>query len=72
MASIAHLIFSGLLAATVANSQQYEGSSRNEDAFNYVQPRNTTILGQYGHSPAVLPSRTFLIRLKSYMTVTDP
>lgn len=59
MANIAHLIVSGLLVATVAHGQQYEGSSRSEDAFSYVQPRNTTILGQYGHSPAVLPSRTF-------------
>ncbi|KAL5356253.1 putative beta-glucosidase G [Aspergillus floccosus] len=56
MANIAHLIVSGLLAATVAHGQQYEGSSRSEDAFSYIQPRNTTILGQYGHSPAVLPS----------------
>ncbi|KAG2417110.1 beta-glucosidase [Aspergillus terreus] len=56
MANIARLIVSGLLAATVAHGQQYEGSSRSEDAFSYVQPRNTTILGQYGHSPAVLPS----------------
>ncbi|OGM49505.1 beta-glucosidase G [Aspergillus bombycis] len=56
MASIAHLIVSGLLAATAVNGQDYGGSGRGEDAFSYVQPLNTTILGQYGHSPAVLPS----------------
>jgi beta-glucosidase len=28
-----------------------------ETPFSYVQPLNTTILGQYGHSPAVYPSR---------------
>ncbi|KAE8380469.1 putative beta-glucosidase G [Aspergillus bertholletiae] len=56
MASIAHLLVSGLLAATAVNGQDYGGSGRDDDAFNYVQPRNTTILGQYGHSPAVLPS----------------
>ncbi|KAE8334500.1 putative beta-glucosidase G [Aspergillus arachidicola] len=56
MASIAHLVVSGLLAATAVNAQDYGGSGRSDDAFSYVQPRNTTILGQYGHSPAVLPS----------------
>ncbi|QMW39247.1 beta-glucosidase G [Aspergillus flavus] len=56
MASIAHLVVSGLLAATAVNGQNYGGSGRSDDAFSYVQPRNTTILGQYGHSPAVLPS----------------
>ncbi|KAE8333038.1 putative beta-glucosidase G [Aspergillus sergii] len=56
MASIAHLVLSGLLAATAVNGQDYGGSGRSGDAFSYVQPRNTTILGQYGHSPAVLPS----------------
>lgn len=57
MASIAHLVVSGLLAATAVNGQNYGGSGRSDDAFSYVQPRNTTILGQYGYSPAVLPSR---------------
>jgi beta-glucosidase len=28
-----------------------------EVPFSYVQPLNTTILGQYGHSPSVYPSR---------------
>ncbi|MAD83848.1 MAG: hypothetical protein CL912_12875 [Deltaproteobacteria bacterium] len=28
-------------------------------ALAVVQPLNTTILGQYGHSPAVYPSRMF-------------
>ncbi|KAJ5408302.1 Glycoside hydrolase family 3 [Penicillium cosmopolitanum] len=56
MARVAHFVVSGLLAATLANGQSFDGTIRSEDAFSYVQPRNTTILGPYGHSPAVLPS----------------
>ncbi|KAJ6185947.1 hypothetical protein N7519_007248 [Penicillium mononematosum] len=56
MARVAQFVVSGLLAATVANGQSFDGTSRSEDAFSYVQPENTTILGPYGHSPAVLPS----------------
>lgn len=59
MAPVLSLFVSGLLAASVANSQSYDSSSRDEDAFSYVQPLNTTILGPYGHSPAVLPSSEF-------------
>lgn len=58
--AITQLVLSGLLAATVVNGQSYDGTSRSEDAFSYVQPKNTTILGPYGHSPAVLPSRRLL------------
>ncbi|KAL4876520.1 putative beta-glucosidase G [Aspergillus karnatakaensis] len=50
------LILSTLLAATAVRGQNFDGGPRDEDAFNYVQPKNTTILGPYGHSPAVLPS----------------
>lgn len=57
MPRIAEFVVSGLLAATLANGQDFAGSGRAEDAFSYVQPKNTTILGPYGHSPAVLPSR---------------
>ncbi|KAL2786985.1 putative beta-glucosidase G [Aspergillus keveii] len=54
-----HLLALGLLA-TAVTGQDFGGGSRDEDAFSYVQPENTTILGPYGHSPAVLPSpRTF-------------
>ncbi|CAG7917988.1 unnamed protein product [Penicillium olsonii] len=56
MARVAQFVVSGLLAATLANGQDFAGSGRSEDAFSYVQPKNTTILGPYGHSPAVLPS----------------
>lgn len=59
MSRIAQLVVSGLVAATLANGQAFGGGARNEDAFTHVQPENTTILGPYGHSPAVLPSRTF-------------
>ncbi|KAJ5882328.1 Glycoside hydrolase family 3 [Penicillium soppii] len=56
MARVAQFVVSGLLAVTMANGQSFDGSGRSEDAFSYVQPKNTTILGSYGHSPAVLPS----------------
>ncbi|KAF4763994.1 hypothetical protein N7455_010577 [Penicillium solitum] len=56
MARVAQFVVSGLLAATLANGQSFDGGSRSEEAFSYVQPKNTTILGPYGHSPAVLPS----------------
>ncbi|KAL3469791.1 glycosyl hydrolase family 3 N terminal domain-containing protein [Aspergillus californicus] len=55
MARTAHLLV-GLLAATTARAQDFDGGARDDDAFSYVQPRNTTILGAYGHSPAVYPS----------------
>ncbi|KAL4927617.1 beta-glucosidase [Aspergillus undulatus] len=56
MASTSQLLLWGLLAATGANGQNFGGGARDEDAFSWVQPKNTTILGQYGHSPAVYPS----------------
>jgi len=40
-----------------ANAQAYDAAERSDAAFSYVQPLNTTILGAYGHSPPVLPSR---------------
>jgi beta-glucosidase len=55
---MAHLLALGLLA-TAVTGQDFGGGSRDEDAFSYVQPENTTILGPYGHSPAVLPSRMY-------------
>jgi beta-glucosidase len=39
------------------DAQAYDAADRSESAFSYVQPLNTTILGAYGHSPPVLPSR---------------
>jgi beta-glucosidase len=63
MASISHLLLSGLLTVTVVNGQQYDPPARSSDAFTYVQPRDTIILGPYGHSPAVLPSRKSLINI---------
>jgi beta-glucosidase len=38
------------LLAPIVNAQSYDAAVRNEDAFSYVQPLNTTILGAYGHS----------------------
>ena len=51
------LLLSGLLLAPVAEAQAYDAGERSEGDFNWVQPLNTTILGPYGHSPAVYPSR---------------
>ncbi|KAF3398431.1 putative beta-glucosidase G [Penicillium rolfsii] len=56
MASIIRLIASALFATTVVNGQQYDPPPRSPDAFTFVQPPNTIILGSYGHSPAVFPS----------------
>ncbi|KAL5342479.1 glycoside hydrolase superfamily [Aspergillus crustosus] len=56
MPGAANLLLSALLAAATVRGQNFDGGARDEDAFSYVQPKNTTILGPYGHSPAVLPS----------------
>ncbi|KAL4862485.1 hypothetical protein BDV12DRAFT_207188 [Aspergillus spectabilis] len=56
MPGAANFILSALLAATTVQGQNFGGGPRDEDAFSYVQPKNTTILGPYGHSPAVYPS----------------
>lgn len=58
MAPFRSLLLNALLLAPAIDAQIYNGGGRDEDAFEYVQPLNTTILGPYGHSPAVLPSRT--------------
>ena len=50
-------LLSALAVLTVVNAQAYDSGSRSEDAFSYVQPLNTTILNEYGSSPAVYPSR---------------
>ncbi|KAH9895343.1 putative beta-glucosidase G [Xylariomycetidae sp. FL2044] len=50
------LLISSLLLAPLANAQNFGSDGRSEDAFSWVQPLNTTILGPYGHSPSVLPS----------------
>lgn len=57
MSSVRALVLSCLLAASSVNAQNYDSGERNEDAFSWVQPLDTVILGPYGHSPAVLPSR---------------
>ncbi|KAF4126206.1 beta-glucosidase [Geosmithia morbida] len=50
------LWLSGLLLAPSVGAQAYEPGDRNEDAFQWIQPLDTTILGQYGHSPSFLPT----------------
>lgn len=47
----------GLLLSSAARAQWNEPQASQEEGFSYVQPLDTIILGQYGHSPAVYPSR---------------
>ncbi|KAI1080591.1 beta-glucosidase-related glycosidase [Whalleya microplaca] len=56
MTSISSVLLSSLVLSPFVKAQNFGGSGRSEDAFSYVQPLNTTILGPYGHSPAVYPS----------------
>ncbi|OGM48425.1 hypothetical protein ABOM_003397 [Aspergillus bombycis] len=46
------------LLPSLAYSQANAGDAgtRSADAFQWIQPANTTILGEYGHSPPVYPS----------------
>ncbi|ORY08615.1 beta-glucosidase [Clohesyomyces aquaticus] len=56
MAAVLPLLLSGLLFLPTVQAQAFNPGDRTEEAFSYVQPLNTTILGQYGHSPPVFPS----------------
>ncbi|KAF3013024.1 hypothetical protein G7054_g415 [Neopestalotiopsis clavispora] len=56
MASPRSILLSSLLLASSATAQDFGSSGRSEEAFSYIQPENTTILTQYGSSPAVYPS----------------
>ncbi|KAI1496236.1 putative beta-glucosidase G [Biscogniauxia marginata] len=56
MAPVISRLLSSLLLTSFATAQDFGSGGRSEDSFSYVQPLNTTILGGYGHSPAVLPS----------------
>ncbi|SMR54656.1 unnamed protein product [Zymoseptoria tritici ST99CH_1E4] len=55
MATLLNLAVLPLLLSGAA-AQSYNPPARPEGSFTYVQPLNTTILGGYGNSPAVLPS----------------
>lgn len=57
MTSTLSRFFPAILLISPVIAQAYGSGDREEDAFSWVQPLNTTILGPYGHSPAVLPSR---------------
>lgn len=72
MASLKSVLVSGLLAASV-NAQAYDSGDRSEEAFSWVQPKNTTILGQYGHSPAY-PSSMYnhFQKLKLFTNIAQP
>ncbi|KAF2658662.1 glycoside hydrolase family 3 protein [Lophiostoma macrostomum CBS 122681] len=54
--AIARYLLGGLCLYTSAHAQAFDSTASNDDAFSYVQPLNTTILGPYGHSPSVLPA----------------
>ncbi|KAL3487715.1 putative beta-glucosidase G [Aspergillus germanicus] len=56
MAFLSTILSGLLLLAVPLNAQVYMGEERSSDAFTWVQPLNTTILGQYGHSEPVYPS----------------
>ncbi|KAJ9143384.1 Beta-glucosidase 2 [Pleurostoma richardsiae] len=57
MASILrYLALSTVVLGPCVRAQDFSGGDRDSDAFSYVQPLNTTILDQYGHSPPVYPS----------------
>jgi beta-glucosidase len=61
MAAFLSSLLAGSALLTAANAQDFSGGGASDGAFSYVQPLNTTILGEYGHSPAVYPSRKFSI-----------
>lgn len=55
--SVLSAVLSGSALLAAVNAQNFAGGGRGEEAFKYVQPLNTTILTEYGSSPAVYPSR---------------
>lgn len=61
MAIISTVLSGLLLLAAPIDAQVYMGEERSPDAFTWVQPLNTTVLGQYRHSEPVYPSRTFML-----------
>ncbi|EMD64788.1 glycoside hydrolase family 3 protein [Bipolaris sorokiniana ND90Pr] len=54
--SVVSKVLSGSALLAAVSAQNFGGGGRGEDAFSYVQPLNTTILTEYGSSPAVYPS----------------
>lgn len=59
--SVLSAVLSGSALLAAVNAQNFEGGGRDDGAFEYVQPLNTTILTEYGSSPPVYPSRKFSI-----------
>ena len=55
--SVLSAVLSGSALLAAVNAQNYAGGDRSDDAFQYIQPLNTTILTEYGSSPPVYPSR---------------
>ncbi|KAF1970915.1 hypothetical protein BU23DRAFT_201673 [Bimuria novae-zelandiae CBS 107.79] len=53
---MATLISALLASSTLVGAQNYDASSRNGAAFQYVQPLDTVILDEYNSSPPVYPS----------------
>jgi hypothetical protein len=67
MAAFLSSLLAGSALLNVVAAQNFGGSGpRDEDAFTYIQPLDTVILTEYGSSPAVYPSRKFLV----YVSVT--
>ena len=57
MAALLTSIVAGSALLSTATAQNYGSSSGSTGGFQYVQPLNTTIYGEYGHSEPVYPSR---------------
>lgn len=62
--TMAASFISALLASSAllnsVQAQDFGGGSRDDDAFEYIQPVDTVILTEYGSSPPVYPSRKTL------------
>lgn len=56
-ASIVSVLLSSTALLSVVSAQDFGGGARNDDAFQNIQPVNTTILTEYGSSPPFYPSR---------------
>jgi beta-glucosidase len=60
MATFLSSVLAGSALLQAVNAQNFGGGSRDEAAFSWIQPMNTTILTEYGSSPPVYPSRKLI------------
>ncbi|PVH95984.1 glycoside hydrolase family 3 protein [Periconia macrospinosa] len=56
MAAFLSSVIAGSALLSAVTAQNFDGGASSDEGFSWVQPKNTTILGEYGHSPAVYPS----------------